>query len=290
MEVVQDQTKLLVLYPPVVPASATVTVYGRGSTVLATGTPAVDSVSTTVATATDRENFTVADATGIVAGREYWLVPTSGDAARVRVERKAAAALEVYPPLVDTPAASDVFRGARITYTLPAAATASRGRGLRVEWAVTDTSGAVTKYRTTFDVVRTAFDLEVRSADVVALIATRWGHEVDTWRDDPTRARQLADRAAARVRALLRTNDMYPDLLGDGDEFRAALDSAIRLELFDVGLRDQVDDAGAYRDSLVRTLREDVDLAVAQCTGYDADDSGTAEGDETITAYTRVYR
>lgn len=284
MEVAQDQAATIEFYPPVPPTSVTVAVKDSSGGILSSGAATVDSVSTTLATVTDRETATLTSGTGVVPGRRYWIVSaqTSERRALVSVESLTVvgASVDLYPGPQWLPVAGDAFRAARVTYSLGSGATATRDPHCRVEWTVTGTDGAVTVHRTTLSIVRTVFDVETRPEDVRAWLAERYAHRATELDNDPTRYQQIAERATSLVRRRIRESDRWPHLTGDPGAFIECKRLALRIALIDDGIRDGVDDVVTYLDAMIRRLDDETRRGLAACW-YDSDDSGSVEVEET---------
>jgi len=139
----EDRSTEVEFYPPERPASATCVFRSPSGTSLSTPSVTVDTLSRTVSSvnADDQGLVTVTGATGsLVESRYYWHVPATTGAAEdlVRLSELVAsntAAVDDPPP--GGFVVGDGLRGARLTATIPLAATATRDVNYRIEWTVT---------------------------------------------------------------------------------------------------------------------------------------------------------
>ena len=228
MEVLEDSTTAtLDIYPDTdvsYLSSATATAYNTSGTELATATVTVDPVNTTLVSATGSTYQTVVltSASGVTVGDSYRLSNAEGEAEIVTVEtlNGTTATLSDPPGFVNPPAAGDAFRGARVSWTLPAAATATRGTNCRILWRVARADGKVRSYSSVYHVVRTSFRDPVTPSDVYAYVARI--HPGSASQMTPEHRRDVSELANDRVRARLMETKRYPHLVGDPDSLREA--------------------------------------------------------------------
>ena len=133
-EVTEDTAATVTTYPDgAAPSGATATFYNWGGTAASTPTVTVDSIgsggTSTVGVVTSQTAFAVNDATGITAGRMYWLTSADGWEAAVMVSQISGlnVILEHAPPGVI--ANGDTIKGLRLSVTL-SATTDTKDRGL----------------------------------------------------------------------------------------------------------------------------------------------------------------
>jgi len=297
LEVTENTAAQVVDYPDTAaPASATATFYNAQG--VATSTPAVtvDAIGTggaaVVQSVQSQTQFHVVNATGITAGRRYWLANDDagwGAAVLVSEVDGVVITLESPPPGVLTNADSKLV-GLRLSVTLSATTdTADRGLNNRVEWAVTGTDGVVRHYRTIVDVVKTPWPDSVTPQAAARFLAMSFpGYATGL---DAGHYAELARRSSQRVRNILRSDGNYPHMVGDRSVFEAAGLAALRLEcatadaLIPAGF-----DPSQYLIDQEHVLRRLIAEAVAN-NWIDRNDDGEVEAGEVAPMFTmRVVR
>jgi len=137
-------------------AAGTAAILSASGSSLATPTPTLDSVNTTLSAsvAAGATSLAVASATGIAVGRRYLVAgaETAGGEV-VLVSAIAGTTLTLARPLTAARASGATFQGTRITVAVSSACTAEVCRQRRVEWTDPDTSEVIA---VPFDVTRYA--------------------------------------------------------------------------------------------------------------------------------------
>lgn len=275
LRLVEDTAATVELYPDVLPASGTLTLYKPGGTSLATPTVTVDSVDTTInAAPTSQTQISVADATGITVGRYYWWQSQDSGAhgAPVLVSEIDGTDIILESPPPGTLKNGDAIKGLRCTAPLTATHTADRGRNYRLDWIITDGSGVTHPYRQIVDVVRTKFRDPVTAAEAARYISGLYANWAGT-NQDAGRYTELAARASEHVLDRIRAREFSADLFGDQDAFKRAGLVALRIELYHAGMSHPAEDAAGYYEAQEQELERQIDQAIAGCW-YDRDDSG----------------
>jgi hypothetical protein len=274
----EDRSTEVEFYPPERPASATCVFRSPSGTSLSTPSVTVDTLSRTVSSvnADDPGLVTVTGATGsLVESRYYWHVPATTGAAEdlVRLSELVAsntAAVDDPPP--GGFVVGDGLRGARLTATIPLAATATRDVNYRIEWTVTGADGKVRKYTQLAHVVATLYSAAVTPALARQHLSDAWPGQVDRYRRGFFVT--LADRAWARVWRRIRAAGRYQHLLGDPNDFTAAGRIALDIELMTYQLIPAtVIDRSQYRAELEAMLQREIDDTIGS-RPYDEKDSG----------------
>jgi len=289
-EVTEDTAATVIEYPDgAAPSSATATFYNSTGTEKSTPTVTIDTIgsggTSTLGVVTSQTVFAVDDATGITAGRQYWLTSADGWAADVSVSQVDGLniTLEHAPPGVI--AASDTLVGLRLSVTLSATTdTKDRGLNNRVEWVVTGSDSVERRYRTIVDVVKTPWPDAVHADDAARYLAMAFpGYATGL---DAGHYFELARRASQRVRNILRSDGNYPHMVGDRSVFGSAGLAALRLEcatadaLIPAGF-----DPSQYLIDQEQVLRRLIAEAVAN-NWIDRDDDGAVEPGEVQPMFT----
>ena len=295
-EVVQDSTTAtLEMYPDTdlsYISSAAAVAYSPSGGELATATATVDSVNTTVTSASGStyQTLVLSSGTGVAVGRSYRLSNAEGEAAIVTVETVSGATVTLSNPpgLVNAPGSGDAFRGARVSWTLPAAATADRGANHRVRWSITRGDGQVRAYSSVYHVVRTEFLDPVSPDDVYAYVARV--HPGSASQMTPEHRRDVSDRANDRVRSRLMETKRYPHLVGDPAALNEAGRAALQWCLLDERhlMIQNEDDLLDQLSALDGRITQEVNRAVDAMTWIDLDDSNSASANEVGPVSTRI--
>lgn len=281
VEALQDESQAFELYANAVPASVIVTAKKPNGTTLVTGSGTVDSVSTTVASVTSQSELEVADATGLVEGRWYIITGGGNEVSRVLVEDVSGTTVKLARRAHFDVSAADSLRGCRVSYTLAADYTGTRGTRYQLQWDVTTTAGDLERHATLYSVCRMRFKNPVSAASarhyvasVGASLATRWSDATQEWV-------QIANRANRMVRRKLLASQRFPHLLGDEDLWEDAGQTALQIVLTEYGLRPTESEPADYRRDLEEQLGEQIDTAI-DGGWYDEDDGGDVDdGTET---------
>ena len=295
IEVTEDTAATVTAYPDsAAPTSATATFYNSKGDEQSTPAVTVDAIgaggTSTVGTVASQTEFAVDNASGIEAGRRYWLTSASGWQAAVSVSEVSGlnVTLEHAPP--GTIATGDTLKGLLLSVTLSATTdTNERGLNHRVEWVVTGSDSVVRRYRTIVDVVKTPWPDSVSADDAARYLSMAFpGYATGL---DAGHYFELARRASQRVRNILRSDGNYPHMVGDRDVFESAGLAALRLEC---ATSDALIPAGyeptQYISDQEQTLRRLIAEAVAN-NWIDRDDDGAVEPGEVSPMFTiRVVR
>mgnify|MGYP005814019863 CR=1 FL=1 len=296
LEVLEDSTTTTVeIYPDTDASyisSATAVAYSPTGGELSSESVTADSVSTTLVSASGStyQTLIINSASGVAVGRSYRLSNAEGESEMVTVETLDGTTVTLLDPpgMVNAPAAGDAFRGARVSWTLPAAATATRGTNHRILWRVTRDDAQVRSYSSVYHVVRTTFRAPVTHSDVYAYVARI--HPGSASQMTPEHRRDVADRANDRVRARLMETKRYPHLVGDPDALREAGRVALQWCLLDerhllISNDEDLLDQLAALDGRITT---EVNRAVDAMTWIDIDDSNSSSIDEVGPVSTRI--
>lgn len=296
LEVLEDATTASAeLYPEIgssYPSSASVSAYSDAGTELATASAVVDSVSTTLSavSGTSYQTITLASAAGVKIGRRYRLENAAGEVAVVMVSSIAGSVVTLRDPpgFLTAPASGDSFRGIRVYWTLPAAATADRGTNNRILWTVTDSDSVVSAYTSIYHVVKTLFRDPVTPDAVYQYVARL--HPGAAASMTPARREEVADRANRRVRARLLETQRRPHLIGDADAFKEAGRVALQWVLLDDRhvLINSDDDLLDQLTALDNRLAVEVARAIDAMTWHDTDDDQAVDDGEIAPVSARI--
>jgi len=283
VEVAQNATPTLELYALAsgAIASATATVYGPDSdSSLESGAASVDSVSTTIASVSSSNStqFTVASATGLVAGRFYLLILDEGPEA-VQIERIDGTTVYLRHPTAGVLRVGDALLGIRVAYTLAAATTATRQTHLHVRWVISQSDGTIRYDRTEFHVVRSPLGELVTTADV-SRICRAYG--ANMWAVLRSQAATVAELATERVREAIEGHDHYPHLHVSRSIFRRSGDAAVRLVLAEEYsmMPAQVESGSGYLTEARHAFAMAHGEAMRRLSWYDGDDDGKVGAEE----------
>lgn len=240
LELVEDRTAPVVYFPTSLssrPSSAVLTFKEPGGGTKETPTVTVSTIGSggfaSVSTVTSQVVIIVDDATGFVPGEPVWIETADGwkGSAIVDEVESTTITLESAPPGTLTTAAK--VYGLGLTATLSTAATATREKFYRLEWAITSADATVSVFREVAHVVRTQFadPIDPSGTEVKRYVAANWpgmaASKTAGW------FRGIARRANNRVRTLIQSNGDFPYLIGSADVFvdSGAGLSAVRIEL-----------------------------------------------------------
>lgn len=185
--------------------------------------------------------------------------------------------LQQAPPSL-TPKVNDLLRGARLTATIPSTATTKRDRNYRVEWTVTCADGVVRIYTSIGHVVRTLYEPACTPTRVRDFLARTWPDLTVNWTYGDYLA--MSDRASSRVWRKVRGSGRFQDLLGDPNDFAAAGDVALAIELAKDGyLPPSVIDRSQHMERLEYELQRELDDAMSS-RPYDSDDTNDVSDSE----------
>lgn len=282
----EDRSAVVEFYPPIKPASATLSVYAPGGgTALESPAVTVDTLSRTVTVATSTETFTATGTGTPVVGRQYWWtsVDTGAHKALVRVAQYASDVIRLDSPVAGSALQiGDTITGSRLSATVTTTSTANRGSFYQLVWTVTDAAGAVRIYQQTAHVVRTLYRDAVTVDECARYLARAYPSLAATYTHG--QFLELARLASERVWKRVRSGDRWMHLFGDSASFAAAGIIALRIELAQEQLVPPgVIDPIGYIDE----QRKALDLEIADAISaqwYDAnDDGGVQKADEVRT-------
>tara|TARA_R110000824_G_C15078950_1_gene664199 strand:+ start:97 stop:999 length:903 start_codon:yes stop_codon:yes gene_type:complete len=297
LEVTENTAAQVTQYPDVsAPVSGTATFHNAQGVADSTPAVTVDVIGTggaaVVQSVQSQTQLHVVDATGITAGRQYWLANDDagwGAAVLVSEVDGVSITLESPPPGVLTNADSKLV-GLRLSVTLSASTdTNDRGLNNRVEWVVLGVDGVTRHYRTIVDVVKTPWPDSVAPQAAARFLAMSFpGYATGL---DAGHYVELARRASQRVRNILRADGNYPHMVGDRSVFESAGLAALRLEcatadaLIPAGF-----DPSQYLSDQEQVLRRLLAEAVAN-NWIDRNDDGQVDAGEVSPMFTmRVVR
>lgn len=260
--------------------SGTATVYGpKSTTALLTGAATVDTVNTAVAApGSNSTQFTVASATGIVAGRDYLLVMQEGPE-RVRVERVSGTTIYLAHETMGVIRASDALYGLQVSFALTTAVTGERGLDYRIEWDLSLAGSVTHRQQTMFHVVAMPLGTVVDVGSVSDLLEA---YGANQWRRLRGRAAQIAERANEMVRAAIENHDRYPHLYASATPFRESGRLAIQLVLAEDyrTFPSASGDETAYLTDLRARFADAHARAVRRLTWYDKNDDREPKPEE----------
>ena len=293
-EVVQDTAGDVFEYPLTRPTSATAKFFSPAGADKGSIAVTVDSIgdggtSTISAIGTLQTSLTVDDATGIEAGREYWVTSQNGWGAPVLVSKVNGTSVTLESMAPGTLQVSDTLKGLRLSATVAASMTDERGMFYRVEWTVTDEDSAVRSYQSIVHVVRMQFKDPITATDAARYVESTFpGYAVDV---DAGHWAEVSKRASSRVRRILRASGNYPNMIGDPDSFRDAGLVALRIELAqNDGLVPPGYDPSIYATDSERSLKRVVGETLAN-QWIDRDDDGIVDPDDVRAIYViRAFR
>lgn len=281
----EDRSAAVEFYPPVKPASATLSVYAPGGgTALESPAVTVDSLARTLTAVTSTDTFTAATGSGTpVVGRQYWMtsVDTGAHRALVRLAQYASNVWKIEAPFPGSSVqVGDTLAGARLSATVTTTSTANRGSFYQLVWTVTDADSVVRIYQQTAHVVRTVYRDAVTTDECARYISR--AHPNLAVGMTHGQFAELARLASERTWRRVRAGDRWMHLFGDSAAFASAGICALRIEL----AREQVIpsgviDPGAFIEEEVKALdREIADAISAQW--YDANDDGGVQRDDEV--------
>ena len=284
VELVEDTAGAVELYPATSrPVSATAKFYDPHNTLVESPTVTVDTIgsggtATIASVSSDQTTLTVDDATGITAGRWYWLDSANGWGASVLVSKVSGTTITLESIAPGTVAASDTLKGARCTATIAAASLDTRDMNYRVEWTVTGADGTARKYQTIVHCVRMQFHDPCTAEDAARYVSLSFpGYATSV---DAGHWAEMAKRASQRVRRLLRASGNYPHLIGDQEDFQDAGLCALRLELaITDGLTPAGHEPAVYVDDQEKALSRTIQETLAS-QWVDRDDDGAEDPDD----------
>lgn len=276
----QARSTAVEFFPPVRPASATLSVYAPGGgTALESPTVTVDALSRTVTAVTSTDSFTAATGSGTpVVGRQYWWTSADSGAhsALVRLAQVAGNAWRLEAPVAGTAVqVGDTLTGARLTATVTTTSTANRGAFYQLVWTVTGADGVVTIYQQVAHVVRTLYRDAVTADEAAKFIAQAYpSHAVSmTWGQYAELARQASDHTWMRVRS----GGRWMHLFGDSASFCRAGLVALEIEL---AKRQILPPSVVERTGFIEQMTGVMDREIADAISsqwYDANDNGSVE-------------
>jgi hypothetical protein len=278
-DVLKDTAATVSVLPPSRWASATATVLSPSGTTLASPTATLDTVDTTISSATDESTLVLASASGVAVGTSYQ-VAADGWTAIVRVAEVDGTTIVLTDPLPETPAASDTFKGVEFSVTITAAVADTLGANHRL--VLTSNNEQVS---TLFHVVRTKFNDPITPQRLGRLVAYKWPSMRNAMTADLLSS--IADDVNAELRRRLLATGRYPYLFGDSDALQKVGILQAKVELIDHGLIEAGADPDEYRRSTYFELRDRMGEVITSLTAYDADDDGS-EADEDRRRYTSV--
>jgi hypothetical protein len=278
-DVLKDTAATVSILPPNRWASATATVLSPAGTSLATPTATLDTVDTTISSATDESTLVVASATGITVGQSYE-IGANGWTAISRVAAVDGTTITLLDPLPETPAASDTFKGVEFSVTIAAAQTATLGANYRLKLTTGNEQTSEV-----FHVVRTKFNDPVTSQRVRRLVAYMWPSMVNALPADAYDV--IAEDSNNEIRRRLLATGRYPFLFGDSGALEGVGLLQAKIRLIDYNMVGPGTDPDAYRTSLYFELRDRMGEVITSLTAYDSDDDGD-QSDEDRRRYTSV--
>jgi len=266
--------------PDSTPTAAAVVVYDSGGASIASGSATVDPVDVTISSATDAQTVVLSSASAVVVGRRYRLSNATGSVGVVTAEtvNTSTGAVTFAEPPGFTPGAGDAFKGFRVSYTLPAAATKDRGVNYSILWSVTQ-AGIVSTYRTVFHVCRTLFRDQITPSKIYRYVADN--HPSAAAAMTGQRRQALADRSNDLIRARLLQTQRYPHLVADVDSFSEAAHVAMQYVLMDERLMLPGDEGLlASMGDLERRLDQEITRAIDSMVWVDTDDDNAVSASE----------
>ena len=297
-EVLENSTSAVIeVYPDTENSfalAASAVAYDDGGVELASADVVCDAqaVSTTVtaASGSSYQSLTLDSASGVVVGRSYRLENLADEVAIVTVAAKFGSVVTLRDPpgFLTAPGLGNSFRGALVSWTLPAAATATRGTNRRVLWTVTRQDGRVRAYSSIYHVVRTLFRDPVTPDDVYQYVARL--HPGSASAMTPARREEVADRANRRVRSRLLESQRRPHLIGDPDSLREAGRVALQWVLLDDRhvLVNSDEDLMDQLDALDNRMAVEVARSIDAMTWHDSNDSNAVDVGEVAPVSTRI--
>lgn len=261
-EALKGVAKAVTFVPDSVWASASCEVIKPNGSQAATPAATVSSVSTTLATVTDAQTFTLTSAAGVSQGG-YYLVTGDGWTAVAEVSDLTGTSVVLTTALPEAPGVGDAFEGIEITATITAATLDAYG----VNWQVRVYKDQ-NECREIFHVVRHLFNPPCTEAECRQLVN-------EVWRKGDLQAetyRNVAEAASERVKNRLLGSGRYAHLMGDPDAFKQAGKIAARLELVDLGLSGPGWDPQDYVEYYDERLNVAVGELVQSLSAYDSDE------------------
>jgi len=212
VDIQQSAAWTFTLSPPDLWTGATAKVYDPKGALLESPTPSASAVNTTVASATQRDQFVITDATGVTRGEIYRITDPSWGDAFAEVSAADGTTIKLTAPLPGIPDATATVRGISQTVAITSTATATRGIGLRV---LLKYSGQ--ELAQMFNVVRHPFNNPLSARIVREYVAQWWPS--DPLLDDEEAMGSVADRGGQMLRGRLMTIGMYPHQYVDPEAF-----------------------------------------------------------------------
>lgn len=270
------------------PSAATVALYQRDGTVLrASGSATIDPVNTTLSAVSYEgdETITLASVAGVVIGRDFWLMDSTGQVERVRVRAvdTGTKVVTVEGGLSWGHASGTPFVGGRISTTVTIDEAATLAQGYEARWTYTIAESSY-RARTRYDVVRTPWPMVILTpfelGDYIGDLASPLMERAAT---RGTRfAREIAI-ATERLRTELLVRGVRPDLFHGFDEFKRVVAFGVVRTWAEDGVnipQAWQNDAARWLDERRGAYTRALDEALAMTESYDADDNAAVSDDE----------
>ncbi len=291
LELLQNQTGLLEIFPSELVTSASVEVFKPdGSVLVSSASATIDTASTTLtgSTAGDPNRIHLSDSSGFVVGRKYLITSQDGPTFLGQISSIDSSSDHVYlnvPPSF-TIQNGDTIKGSRVSASLASAKTATLDSFYRAEFTCT-TATEVFKNTQIFDVVRTQFRI-ADSEDVKKTLVFLFPSAASRYQAGMID--EIAQRASKMVKDRVRSTGRYPYLYGSPDMFQEAFRCAVRIILAadhglipNAGNVDQMEYITLYQDR----LRDEIETAT-QGNVYDENNDGDLSKSERFNWSTKI--
>lgn len=267
IDIQQNGSHSFTFHPPDLWAGATSTVYDPAGAVLESPSPSLDAVDTTVSSATTRDAFVIADATGVTRGHVYRITDPSWGDAFAEVSAVDGTTIKLTAPLPGIPDNGSAVRGVSQVVAITSASTAVRDLGFRVVLKL-----AGREIGSMFNVVRHPFENPVTARTVREYVSQWWPS--DPLLDDEEGMANLAERAGQMLRGRLMSIGMYPHQYVDPEVFVEPGRVCMRSILADENRIPSGADPIEYHRSLQFDLRDLVANVKHSLTPFDDNDDG----------------
>ena len=292
-QVLQNQSATLEVAGNSQISSATVSVFKpSGDALVEDASATIDTTSGLVSSqsTTSPETLHMLSVSGFVVGRPYLIESQNGETSFLYLSEIDAVGNKL---IFDSPPAFDVeegdtVRGARISYVLASANTATRDLYYRAEFTITPTAGDVYKLQLMFHVCRTQFQDPVTLDDVKRVLSFQFPSSASAYQTG--QLREMAERASNMVFRQIEASGRLPHLVSSPAAFKDAGLYALRLVLADDNLFPQAGttELTEYIESMSKQMQQECRTAIKAGQWYDKNDDGKVEEREVGALSTRV--
>lgn len=269
----------LTFRPQTVWSSYVATAYKPDGTSLGTMATSAGAVDTTVASAADRNTFTLTSASGVTPGRSYLLTDSEvGTAEVVEVDSVNGSVVSTVETLTQAPSAGSTFKELEVRVRLTADATPDYDTHYYVVLANSSTAEEMRVY---YHVVRQVFERPMTAQALRKIIVAGWGGSPMLAR--PQELRDAVERINDEVEGHLLDSGQFPHLVGDPFALQRAGREAAYFVLAHVyGMFPRsAESKDIFLDRQERRVAQAIGSAITTLSGKDGDDDGEVDEPDT---------